>query len=93
MELSEQYRCLWQGNIRFTGIPRFRGRFMKLPAVLEELEEGAKEVDVMLNGERVSITDSEIAIQEETAACFAGNKSAEEEAHIIQSRGGILLGE
>ena len=32
-------------------------------------------------------------IEEETAAYFAGDKSAEEVAHIIQSRVGLMLAE
>lgn len=54
--------------------------------------------DILLNGELVNsavLLDSDIwaVIQEETAAYFAGDKSAEETARVIQSRVGIIVSE
>lgn len=108
---------LWDSNQRCRGIaqPGFPIR----SSMLEELEEGAAETEIKVNGgELTKVTDVEIeiqkdviyngkfvnysvmidsdiwsVIQEETASYFAGDKSAEEVAHIIQSRVGIILGE
>ena len=52
--------------------------------------------DVVYNGTFVPRSiNSDIwnIIEEETAAYFAGDKSAEDVAHIIQSRIGLLLAE